>query len=224
MTTLHHPLIGWIRTNRFHVLFVALVCSIAIGPHFPGTLAASIVNDTLISVVLLAAIGCLQFRKRGIVTTRWFGLFTLISGWIPMFLPSDFLSAAVALFRIGFLLVVTAALIYQVGVSRKVSLPVIIGAIDGYLLLGMVGGVAFAILDLLHPGSLHQSSGNLARPDYVYFSFITMLTIGYGDIVPVSIAARTVAMFLAIGGQMYIAILVATLVGKFIAAAQAEQA
>lgn len=224
MTTYHHRVIGWVRTNRFHVLFVLLVCSLIVGPHFPASLAGSIANDTLFSAVLLAAIGCLQFRKRGIVTTRWFGLFTLISGWIPVFLPSYVLSAAVALFRIGFLLIVTIALIYQVGVSKKVSLPVIVGAIDGYLLLGVVGGVAFAILDLLQPGSLQQSSGPLARADYVYFSFITMLTIGYGDIVPVSIFVRTVAMFLAVGGQMYIAILVAVLVGKFIAAAQAEQA
>jgi voltage-gated potassium channel Kch len=141
-----------------------------------------------------------------------------------VFLPSQVLSGAVALFRIGFLLIVTVALIYQVGVSKKVSLPVIVGAIDGYLLLGVVGGVAFAILDLLQPGALLQSSGTLARVDYVYFSFITMLTIGYGDIVPVSISARTVAMFLAVGGQMYIAILVAVLVGKFITEAQAEQA
>ena len=126
MTTYHHSVSEWVRTNRFQVLFVVLVCSLTVGPHFPDSVAGSIANDTLFSAVLLAAIGCLQFRKRGIVTTRWFGLFTLISGWSPVFLPSHVLSAAVALFRIGFLLIVTAALVYQVGVSKKVSLPVIV--------------------------------------------------------------------------------------------------
>jgi hypothetical protein len=214
----------WVKTQRFHMLLLVLVAFITLAPMYSRQAAGSIIPETLISLVLLAAIGCLRFRKRGIVTTRWFGAFTLVSGWIPVFFPSPVTTTAVAVFRIGFFLIVTVALIYQVAVSKKVHLPLIVGAIDGYLLLGIVGGVAFAVLDVLFPGSISHPTGVPARPDYVYFAFITMLTIGYGDVLPLSIPARTIAIFLAVGGQMYIAILVAIIVGKYIAASQVEQA
>jgi hypothetical protein len=147
-------------------------------------------------------------------------LFTLLTGWLPFFLTNPIVTIGVAGFRIGFLLAVTGALIYQVAISTRVSLPVIIGAIDGYLLLGIVGAVAFTIVENLVPGSIRTAAPTGSQPEFMYFSFITMLTVGYGEILPVSPMAQTIAVFLAASGQLYVAILIAILVGKFLSAGQ----
>lgn len=209
-----------VKANRFLILLIFLVLLIVIGPQLALGTGDRVVQATLVSLVLLGAIDCLQFRKRGMLTTRWFGIFTLVSGWIPVFSAHPVLVAGVTAFRIGFFLMVTGVLIYQIARSTKVTLPLIIGAIDGYLMLGIVGAGAFGIVEGLIPGSIHFPAGMDTTTDFVYFAFITMLTIGYGDVQPVGTSAQTIAIFLGIAGQFYIAILVSMLVGKFLASSQ----
>ncbi len=211
-----------LRENRFLILLVFLLLLIIVSPQLPNDRAGRIVHATLVSLVLLGALDCLSFKKGGMLTTRWFGLITLLSGWLQPFIAHPLVVAAANAFRIGFFLMVTGALIYQVARSARVSLALIVGAIDGYIMIGIVGAGAFAIVEALIPGSIRFPSGVASTTDFLYFSFITMLTIGYGDVLPVSPASQTVAVFLGIGGQLYIAILVSMLVGKFLSASQSS--
>jgi hypothetical protein len=209
-----------IRENRFLILLIFLVLFIIFSPHLSNERSGKIVNATLVSLVLLGAMDCLRHKKGAMLGTRWFGIFTLLSGWIPLFVSLPLVVASVNAFRIGFFLVVTAALIYQIATNAKVTLPLIIGAIDAYLMLGIIGALAFGIAEALMPGSVRFPAGISGNTDFVYFAFITMLTIGYGDVLPVSAAAQTIAIFLGAAGQLYIAILVSMLVGKFLASTQ----
>lgn len=211
---------GKLAGNRFLLLLIVLLAMIVVDLQTASAGAGTLLQTTLISLVLVAAISCLQFKRGRVLTTQWFGLFTLLTGWIPLFLTNPILNLGVAAFRIVFLLTVTGALIYQVAISKSVSLQVIIGAVDGYLLLGVVGAVAFTIAESLIPGSIQSAAPTGLQSDFLYFSFITMLTVGYGEILPVSPTAQTIAVFLAVCGQLYIAILVAILVGKFLSANQ----
>jgi uncharacterized membrane protein len=86
-------------------------------------------------------------------------------------------------------------------------------------MLGVIWAVVYTIVAMANP---HAFSG-IQAPDgrgwdsgWLYFSFITMTTLGYGDVAPVSAIARTLAYLQAIFGQFYIAILVAGLVGAYI--------
>jgi hypothetical protein len=209
-----------LKENRFLVLLIFLLFFIVIGPYLTEGTGDKVVQATLVSLVLLGAFDCLQFRRRGMLTTRWFGVITLLTGWVPIFSVHPWLVAAVNAIRICFFIIVTGALIYQVAKSAKVTVPLIIGAIDGYLMLGIVGAGAFAIVEGLIPGSVKFPAGMSSTTDFIYFSFITMLTIGYGDVVPVGITAQTIAVFLGVAGQFYIAVLMSMLVGKFLATNQ----
>jgi hypothetical protein len=211
-----------LRENRFLILLVFLLLLIVVGPHLSNGTGDRIVQATLVSLVLLGAIDCLQYKRGKMLGTRWFGVVTLLSGWAPTFSAHPLLDAGVNAVRMVFFLTVTGVLIYQVATSARVSLSLIIGAIDGYLMLGIVGAAAFTAVEGLLPGSVRFPPGMSARSDFVYFAFITMLTIGYGDIVPVGASAQTVAVLLGVGGQLYIAILVSMLVGKFLASNQRE--
>lgn len=108
----------------------------------------------------------------------------------------------------------------RVAIDAEISVNRIVGAVAVYLMLGVLWAVAYTIVDFAWPGSFSGFDPG-ARTDWasewLYFSFVTMTTLGYGDIVPVSSFARALAYMQAVFGQLYIAILVAGLVGAYIA-------
>lgn len=178
---------------------------------------AEIVQVTLLSVLLLAAITCLRFKKETFVTSRMFGVLVVVLGWVKAATDIAWLDRIDGLFRAVFLLMVTGALIYQVARTSRVSLGLIIGAINGYLLLGIVGGILARIVDGLAPGAFRfDPQVHLGASKYLYFSYITLATVGYGDITPTAPAAQFVAVALGVSGQLYIATIIALLVGKYL--------
>ena len=89
-----------------------------------------------------------------------------------------------------------------------------------YLLLGVIWAVSYSVLELAAPGSFGGFETWTSRgwdSEWLYFSFVTMTTLGYGDLLPVSATARAMAYLQAVFGQFYIAILVAGLVSVYIA-------
>ena len=86
------------------------------------------------------------------------------------------------------------------------------GAVAVYVLLGLTWAQAYELLALLHPGAFGGAVGGPASPAWIYYSFVTLTTMGYGDITPVHPLARSLAILEALTGQLYLAILVARLV------------
>jgi hypothetical protein len=108
--------------------------------------------------------------------------------------------------------------------SQVLSLDCVFGAICGYLLLGMAWGMLYSMLESACPASFEvgsrlaeQVQGDHSRIHlFTYYSFITLTTVGYGDVTPLSIPARTCAWLEALTGQFYLAVLVAGLVGALL--------
>jgi voltage-gated potassium channel len=203
------------KEHRFLVLLILLLVYIVLSIILEGPDRQPL-RTTLVSLLLLAAIGCLQFKWVGATALRWFGGATILSGWAPVAVELPALGFLSGAFRIVFYLFVASALIYQIARSKEVTSAVIIGSIDGYLLLGTIGAVAAAIIDSALPGSFLSAGSQLKSSEYIYFAFITMATVGYGDVVPVAPVARSLAVVLAVAGQLYVAVLMALLVGKYV--------
>jgi len=109
----------------------------------------------------------------------------------------------------------------------KVTADKLKGAICIFLLLGMVWSLGYVFLEYLVPGSFHLPAETSATVGEVfdslfYFSFVTLTTLGFGDITPVSHYARTLAMLEAVVGQLYIAMMIARLVGLRAAQTRSE--
>jgi hypothetical protein len=90
----------------------------------------------------------------------------------------------------------------------------ILAALDAYLLAGLLFGVAYWLLDRAWPASFGDPTP-LGLPRAIYFSFVTIATLGYGDLVPVSEPAQGLAIVEGVSGQMYLAVLVARLVSLY---------
>jgi voltage-gated potassium channel len=204
------------KENRFLVLLLLLLSYFVLTPIIEDSPDRVLYRTALVSFIFLAAIGCLQTTKSGFGRFRWFGVLTIVSGWIPVVtdLPGFLITSDA--FRILFFAGVAVALIYQIAASTEVTLGTILGAIDGYLLLGFIAAAGFMIIELAGPGSLKAPSPVIATSDLVYYAFITMTTVGYGDILPVSAGARSLAILVAVFGQLYVAILISLLVGKYL--------
>ena len=88
-----------------------------------------------------------------------------------------------------------------------------VAALLAYLLIGLAFANAFAILDLAHPGAISLPGPGLTMAEFIYFSFSTLTSVGYGDLVPVHPFARSLAMIEALSGQLYLVLVVARFVG-----------
>jgi hypothetical protein len=112
-----------------------------------------------------------------------------------------------------------SAVIYKTSVfgSGKVTMDRVAGAISVYFLLGLLWSLAYGIVSAVNPGafngieafSVHRPG---AQEEFLYFSFVTLTTLGYGDMAPVSSIARTLAWVEAVFGQLYLAVTIARLV------------
>jgi voltage-gated potassium channel Kch len=87
------------------------------------------------------------------------------------------------------------------------------GAAKG-LLAGIFFGVFYWVLEQIAPGTF-AATGDFSRMSAIYFSFVTLATLGYGDIVPRTEAARGLAIFEGVGGQLFLAVMVARLVSLY---------
>ena len=124
-----------------------------------------------------------------------------------------------------FFILVTGKIIHSIIVSRELSLDSIFGAICGYLLLGVAWGLTYAIIHAAHPESFQFDNavreqveqGNYSSHLFIYYSFVTLTTVGYGDITPLSTAARALAWVEAMTGQLYLAVLIAGLISALVA-------
>jgi voltage-gated potassium channel len=122
---------------------------------------------------------------------------------------------------LAFLILATGVAAKQIAIDDVISTNRIVGAICVYLMLGVIWALMYSLLEGVVPDSfrgLSEYSGNEWGPDWVYFSFVTLATLGYGEITPVTSSARALAYFEAIVGQFYMAILVAGLVSSYITA------
>lgn len=120
-----------------------------------------------------------------------------------------------------FYIIVTYELIRQVWQAKIVTKNVIIGLMCGYICLGLVSFFVFITIEMLSPGSFNGVDLKLENASdqvdaLLYFSYITLLTIGYGEITPISLIAQKATIITGLSGQFYMVILSATIIGKYI--------
>lgn len=117
---------------------------------------------------------------------------------------------------LAFLAFTTFVVLRAVVTSEHVSLDVIAGALASYVMIGLTWAIAFAAIEARWPESIRfpTGSGPAHFSDLLYFSYVTLLTIGYGDITPVSGAARTLVVLEGLLGMAFTTVLLAVLVAK----------
>ena len=108
-------------------------------------------------------------------------------------------------------------MLWQVWRAERIHEKTILGLISGFISVGFLGFFMCLKAELSYPGSFSfPDNGVSIFQNLMYFSNITLLTVGYGDILPLTVLAQKITMFISLSGQIYLVILTGIIVGKYI--------
>jgi hypothetical protein len=215
----------WFLQRRYTLLLLSLLLVFLLHPLLDRFALGEWVYDLLVTLVFLAAFHLLFRRRQNRVPAVLFGVPTLIAGWTGYALPGVPrvpLGVGFHLLAAVFLGFTVAAILQAVHEARAISTDSLAGAFSGYLLVGVAFSHLYCIAEALSPGSFRVPAdmvaqlGDQSQRRYLfnYFSFITLTTVGYGDITPATQPARALACVEAVLGQFYIAVVMAELIGQ----------
>ncbi len=207
--------------NNFWYLLIALLIFIIGVPVASDLDLISLQMSRVLGASSLLAVGVWSLRGAGRLYSA--GMLVAVTGIILNILSvvreSDMLHVIALLAMFVFLLLATFNAFRQIAVGNDISPNRIVGAVCVYLLLGVMWSIAYTLLEYSQPGSFSGLT-ELVSPgwnaDWIYFSFVTITTLGYGDITPLTQTARSLTVAEAIVGQFYIAVMVAGLVSAYI--------
>lgn len=220
--------------NRFYVLLGGLLALMLAAPLVDAFAerADSAIPPYVMSAVflfmLLGVILALCEHRRSVIIALLLALPAAVLWVVDMYAQRDAVTIAQMACAIALLVYAVLMILVFIFKGGPVSGNVIAASMCIYLLLGVIWGEAYSIIAVVDPGAFmithSQDAGQFVMKvggrgtSYaLYYSLVTMTTLGYGDVVPISLAARTLATTQAITGQMYLAVLVARLVGMHIA-------
>jgi hypothetical protein len=188
---------------------------------------ARVATSVLLTVMLLSAVFAVGRGRRSVMLAAGLAAPAVFTRGLNLFLDSGGMAVAGHLFDVLFLGYVVVVILAFLFTEQRVTSNTICASLCVYLLLGVLWADLYSLSDVIDPGSfsyplakeVHQARMRFGSEQSIvpfYFSLVTLTTLGYGDIVPVSAAARMLASVEAVVGQMYLAVLVARLVGLHI--------
>ena len=199
--------------RHYTVLFYTLLLTMAAVPLFGEFGWAGALLEWLLAAILLAGmmpVGTTRNRRVLLSVAALIWLARPVTAWLD--------HPALSAMTLGFWTVmgiIAAAHALRFAMrATKVDAEHLYAALSAYLLAGVFFGLFYWVLEQLGPGSF-VTAGEFTRMSAFYFSFVTLATIGYGDIVPRSDVARGLAMVEGVGGQLFLAVLVARLVSLY---------
>ena len=152
-----------------------------------------------------------------------FGVSLLIFGLEVFQIPKQVTELEYLRFTLNFVFfaIVTREIILQVWHAKTVNNHVIFGLMNGFISLGLIGFFILLMIEISNPGSFHGMQLDTKHPEptfdsLIYFSYITLMTVGYGDIYPLTPTAQRATIFIGMMGQFYLVILTAVVVEKYI--------
>jgi len=171
-----------------------------------------VINYTIV-ILSSSLIATKRFAK---LITYILGFLTLVAIWLE-FSDSNSHSLLICRLVLSFLLFgcFCIILIRQLLNIKEINLQFILGPILGFLYLGIIGGVLFEFVHFLDASSFQLTKG-FSGYSFYYFSFISITSVGYGDITPITAPAQSLTLVLNIIGQFYLAIVIGVFVGKYI--------
>ncbi len=204
------------------ILLICLLIAVLFHPLL--SVHSGLILKIIFTAIILSGIFSLEFRKRTRHILITFGIVTIFLNWLSFFIINDWLIITMYFSFFFFNMFITVFMIRHIARSKNVTLTILINSINAYLLIGVLGAVLLVMEEILRKIGFHLDAGGInfagsgaqGFHDYLYFSFVTMTTLGYGDVTPVSSFAKSTTIIIAVAGQLYLTMLVAMLVGKFL--------
>jgi hypothetical protein len=208
-------------------LLICLVSLLLVSPFLQEFSPAKPIVRIFSTAILLFSVYSFLKKKRALVFVSLLAAPAFIFSWVSYSYQSPTTLLIQYVFNAIFFIFIIVSILLEIFRKNVITLDLIYGSICVYLLIGVAWAYVYAALENIFPGSINFPLQYLqANPSsdengvhislIIYYSFVTLATLGYGDITPVTPPAQSLAALEAITGQFYLAILVARLVGIYI--------
>ena len=193
--------------------------TLVLGPvldPFPGMRILLTVFWTL---VLISSVYAISQNKRTILISVLLALPFFAEEWSSLFIQTLPILVIGKLFGALFFVLVIFHILRFIYGQREVRKELLVAAAVVYLMIAVMWAYFYSVLEMIHPGSfnLPDNTIGLMQNRFIYFSFVTITTLGYGDITPNTSFASSLSMVEAVVGQLYMTVQVAWLVGIHVA-------
>ncbi|MFQ5552944.1 MAG: ion channel [Thermoplasmata archaeon] len=212
-----------IRGRQYQILFLAAASTFVILPLLPPGTVGWVLLTVLFTGILLAAVNTVTDVRWRFYVGLALAVSSLATIWTGQVLPNLGLLGVGMILAAVFLALVSLAVVRNVLRAPHVTTEILAGGVAVYLLIGILWALVFAAVAVFAPGSFDiplLANGSVVDPEgfsiVIYYSFVTMTTLGYGDILPVTRLTRSLAIALAVLGQLYLVVLIARLVALHI--------
>jgi len=224
------------HAGRFGYLLLSILLLFTLNPILSGGPIRITVMQVLFTAIMLASVYAVRGEKRLFLIGIALVLPAVIVNWLTIGVEIPWLLVAARLLLALFLVLTTSVILYEIATETQVTADTIYGSACVYLLFGLIFAFLFSSFEMLFPGSFEMTvqgiPGGIASVAYesaifselVYFSYVTLTTLGYGDITPLTQMVRWLSTFEAVLGQFYLAVLVARLIGMYLAGLQQRRA
>ena len=204
--------------DRFLFLIIFIVALIVLGPFIEGFIGLRFFMNLLFSIILITTIYAASQNKYHILFAAILIIPALLAVWtpdIPIHNTLLTIGYICGLIVFGFAVISILKYIFS---KQVVTRQTISAAVVNYLLLALMWTFIYRLLENLYPGSFAVAHDKLqgAENIYLYFSLVTITTLGYGDITPIRSQAVALSVLEAITGQIYLVVVVAWFVGLYV--------
>jgi len=199
---------------RFELLMASLLCVFILNILFPDNIYWGIAQATYLPVQLLAALVLFEFKPRILRVVLVFGVALLICRGMDVFFITNYKDELVLLY-LCFFGTIMLEVFQQIYHAQMFTAKIVYAAVCGLLLIGYCGYFLFLAIEFHLPGSfIGLGPGDNSINDLFYFSYVTILTIGYGDITPKTWIAKNATVLVGFTGYVYSIVVIATIVGR----------
>lgn len=202
------------------IVFLSLASFILLVPIVQDINALRVITSAVLTMICLSEIYSDVKIRYLFYVQLLIGGMSVVCIWLLFLFPNTrSLILLEYLFLSVFFMVAAFATIYKVSKCVQLNIDTIINTIDGYLYLGLFGATMASFLDLIcGPAFKFSIMDEQAHylENFLYYSFVTLTTIGYGDITPIANTSKSLTIFLGVSGQLYLTIIMGIIIGKFV--------
>lgn len=217
---MHRPvrtMVANILHKRFSYLFFTIVLLFLIRPFVEVATPLTYVTNIFLWFIIISCVWAVQEKRkrRGLVITM--AIATILAGLMDVVLNNTVTQWAGSITIVLFLAYAVGSIMFYLFRQVSITTDMIMAAASEYVLIGILWTFLYYVLEAMLPGSFSLSGSEADPSGFLYFSFVTLTTTGYGDVLPISVQARSLSILEMITGQLFIAITLARLVSLYTA-------
>jgi hypothetical protein len=203
-----------------HILLLGGLLLLVASPIWEALVTGGLFFEELMIIVTLISGLSVTFthNKGKIGSGQYLGLIVILATVLDVFVGLGFWFETITHYgQVVYYLLLTTTMFRLIIKSSAVDSEVVINSISGYLLMGLSWSILVGIWNAFFPGSFsYVSDGGSFLFDSMYYVFVTMTTLGYGDMLPLTLAAKSFSMLISITGAFYTTIVIGMIVGKYV--------